>query len=320
MEVVPHVGGEVEAAVLEPEVDPTAVALSARVTGVDRQPHDVPLRWNATRGRFVGRAPDSLGLASGPLLVTLEAAGRTEEGRVEEAPALPPSRDGGQVVAVGGGSAEVKVYAGGAIEARLADPSGVPLGGLGGAEVSALVTQPSGASAVPLRWDEARGRAVGQAPEPISTGPLALRVRREDRTDTGRVARLAALTPPRHAGLLLTAGDHSVEIVRSADRTVEAFVRDPNGQPLPGGRIGHLSLRVDDRPLVLRWDDTSGGSRAQADAAVPLSNGPIEVVLAVDGRLRRGRIEGGLPPVEDPEAGGASHTSRSTYPSGATAR
>jgi hypothetical protein len=93
-----------------------------------------------------------------------------------------------------------------------------------------------------------------------------------------------------HGGTVLRAEDHWVEVVPRSDGTIEAYVMDARGEPVPvAGTVATARVQGSDgrpRSVSLRWNaDVYRFEGHLEDAAIV--DGPIEVVVVVAGRPRR---------------------------------
>jgi hypothetical protein len=97
-EVVPKVDGEIEVHLSDAAGAAVQAAagldLKLRATGKAGAMHDVALRWDAARARFVGRLEADAQLAAGPIELVVRTGEISAQGRVELAALVaPPSID-----------------------------------------------------------------------------------------------------------------------------------------------------------------------------------------------------------------------------------
>jgi len=126
------------------------------------------------------------------------------------------------------------------------------------------------------------------APPPPAAAPPAM-------VEVEAVAELPTVTAevavPRHAGTVVVAQDHAVEVVAQPDGLVTAWVVDVQGQPAPSAELT-VHIHGDDghaHPVVLVYDADVGYYRGNLVEVHP-APGPVQVALVVGGRIRTGRV------------------------------
>jgi hypothetical protein len=102
----------------------------------------------------------------------------------------------------------------------------------------------------------------------------------------GGLARIALSAKAKHGGIVMTAGEYSVELVVSSPKLVQAFVVDASGKAHVKGDL-KLGLAVAGAPaLKLEWNAGCGCYQAEVDAKVDLQSQPIKLEVGGQGRVR----------------------------------
>jgi hypothetical protein len=200
-EVVPKVDGEIE--VHLSDAAGAAVAggagldLSLRAKGKAGAMHDVALRWDAARARFVGRLQGDAQLVAGPIELAVRTGEISAHGRVELAALVAPPSIGGSMIAAGDYTVEVAPQLDGQIDAVVRNSAGVAVEG--GVELQARVLAGGELRPVTLRWDPAllrfRGKIEGDFK--VEPGPIELSLVAEGRLRQGAI--MAAAVVPKIA-------------------------------------------------------------------------------------------------------------------------
>lgn len=93
-----------------------------------------------------------------------------------------------------------------------------------------------------------------------------------------------------HGGTVIRAEDHWVELVPKSDGTLEAYVADAAGEPVPvAGTVVNVQVRgTDQRPhaVSLRWNPDAYRFEGRLEGTT-IAEGPTEVIVVVAGRPRR---------------------------------
>jgi hypothetical protein len=192
------------------------------------------------------------------------------------ATATAEARVGGQVVAVGAHSVELKIYERGLVEAWVFDASGK----LVADEKTKLSLRPaSGGAGVECAFDPPSMRLIGRAGADAKLPSAPLEVELSLAGGASAKATLEApvlMRGPSIGGTLVAAGKYSVEIAASADGKVQALLRDAAGELVDGKQ--KLELKVGEITVELAWDSVAkfvGQAKAGADFAA----GPVSIVI-----------------------------------------
>jgi hypothetical protein len=221
-EVVPKVDGEIEVHLS----DAAGVAveggagldLSLRAKGKAGAMHDVALRWDAARARFVGRLQADAQLAPGPIELAVRTGEISAQGRVELAALVAPPSIGGSVIAAADYTVEVAPQLDGQIDAVVRNSAGAAVEG--GVELQARVLAGGELRPVTLRWDPAllrfRGKLEGAFK--IEPGPIELSLVADGRLRHGAI--MAAAVVPKIA--VDAKADAKAKIAARADLKAKA--------------------------------------------------------------------------------------------------
>jgi hypothetical protein len=264
------------------------VKLMVRAPSKAEQKAEVQLDWNAEAARFVGHAKRGVELRGGPVEVKLSVDGKAATGKLAAAAVLAGPRYGGTLLAAGEYGAEVRTAADGEIEAHLWDASLKPVTGSAGLEVVAnLGAEAKAGQAVTLEWDAPRACFLGKAHLDAAMAPPALKlsVRAGGKAHLGRLARITLLGKAQHDGMVLAAGDYSVELVTTTPKLLQAFVMDASGKAHASGDL-KLQLELEGAPkLAFAWHAPCACYQAKLTADLDLHAKPIKLSLVADGRV-----------------------------------
>ncbi len=294
VEVAAHQSGLVEALVLDASgkaVTDAKLAVTAAAKGGATE--KVELAFAAPRARFEGHAKAGVELASGPLDVSLEVAGKPAvNAKLADAVVLPSPELGGHVLAVGDLSAEVLVRPSGAVAAIVRDSAGAKLET--GIDCKVALAASGGANTdIALKFEPPRACFAGKAAAGVSLtpGPLSLSVSGAFGTKVGGLASASLVADAAHGGQVIAVGDFSVELVAKGSE-IAAFVFDASGKAHAVGDLD-LSLALGakgDTNLALKWDAPSLSYKGRAAANLDLSIEPIQVSLKAAGKAFVGAV------------------------------
>jgi hypothetical protein len=296
VEVAVHRAGLVEALVSDArgQLVSEGVKLSASVQAKAGATEKLVLSFVPARGRFEGRARSGVELATGPVGLTLEVAGKPYEGKLDVGVVLPEPQLGGHLLAAGAFSAEVLVSPAGEVRALLRDSAGVEVNGSVNAKLSAVVSTKAGArETIALGYDAPRACFTGKAKAglELAPGPFELVVEAKAGGGIGRLESIGLSAAASHGGQLIAVGDFSVELVAKG-QAISAFVLDASGK---AHTTGDLDLKLmlggaAGTALALKWDAPSLSYVGSAGADVDVGLQPLVVSLVAAGKAFRGGV------------------------------
>ncbi|MAQ18820.1 MAG: hypothetical protein CMN30_28990 [Sandaracinus sp.] len=290
VEIIPEVDGKISALVLDEdgEIQQGGAAVQVQVAGNDGTPHPVTLQWDAVAGRYVGQVEGDVELSTGPMAVTVTRDG--EEPAVGQVPMVataPTPTHGGRVVVAGEYAAEVVPAGDGTIHAYVDGPE---VGAGGAAAVQVEVQGTDGAPhPVVLAYDADAHHYVGrlEGEVRVAPGPLGFTVIRDGRPRRTRLHRVVAVGP-QHGGDVVVAGEYAVEVVPSADGTIDAWV--VGEEPVADGAEVVVTVGRERRPVTLVWSADAGHFVGAVDADVRIARAPIGVAVVHGGVYHHGAI------------------------------
>ncbi len=287
VEVALHQSGLVEALVLDASGKAvTDAKLDITATAKGGAKHKIALGFAAPRARFEGRAKAGVELASGPVDVALDIAGKPIEAKLELGVALPHPKLGGHVLAVGDLGAEVVARANGEVDARLFDSAGVELKG----DVDCKARFATGGE-VALKFDPGRACFHGQAQVGLAPGAFELSVSSGGKAKVGALASASLVASAAHGGQVVAVGDYSVELVAKGPE-IAAFVFDASGKAMTAADVDlalDLGANLGQR-VALKWDAPSLSYKANVAGNLDLSAQPIRVSLQAAGKAFVGAV------------------------------
>jgi hypothetical protein len=287
VEVALHQSGLVEALVLDASgkaVTDAKLGITATAKGGAKQ--KIALAFAAPRARFEGRAKAGVELASGPVDVALEVAGKPIEAKLDLGVVLPQPKLGGHVLVVGDLGAEVVARANGDIDARLFDSAGAEI--KGGVDVKARF---GAGGDIDLAFDPGRACFHGQAKAGLTPGSLQLSVGAGGKAKVGALASASLVASAAHGGQVVAVGDYSVELVAKGPE-IAAFVFDASGKALAAADVD-LALDLGANlgtHVALEWDAPSLSYKANVGGKLDLSVEPIRVSLNAAGKAFVGAV------------------------------
>ena len=290
VEVIPEVDGKVSALVLDAdgEVQEGGANVQVQVSAEGGGLRPVDLQWDAVAGRYVGQAGADVAIASGPMAVSVSREGEAPAvGRVEMVATAPTPAHGGRVVVAGDYSAEVVPHGDGSIHAYVDGPQ---VGPQAATTVQVEVNGDDGElHPVILEYDREQQHYVGQLSADVSVapGPMGFTVVADGRPRRTRVHRVVAVGP-RHGGDVVVAGEYAVEVVPSADGTIDAWV--VGNEPVEDGAEVVVTVGRERRPVTLVWSAEVGHFVGAVDANVRIARAPIGVVVVHGGVRHHGAI------------------------------
>jgi hypothetical protein len=186
------------------------------------------------------------------------------------------ARMGGQVVAVGAHSVELKLYDRGLVEAWVFDASGKLVAD---AQTKLSLRSPTGAAKVECAFDATSSRLVGRARREarFTGGPIEVELSLAGGASAKATLEAPVLlSGPRMSGALVVAGKYSVEIAMDADGKIQALLRDAAGDLVDGKQ--KLELKVGEVTVALAWD---GAAKfvGRAEAGVGFAAGPVSILI-----------------------------------------
>ncbi|MCG8557074.1 MAG: hypothetical protein MJD61_17585 [Proteobacteria bacterium] len=262
-ELRPAVDGSLQAIVWEASggalLQPQAAQLTL-VVSTSSGPVAVPMKWDSKQMRFSGGLDGPAKLVSGPLEISLVAAGGHAQGRLNRVALLPERLHGGTQLLAGDFGAEVAVSSSGEVDALLADRTGRVLAGDPKLSVTAEVAgSDDDPHAVKLSWSPQHERYRGMVgPDvQVAAGPFNLSIAAGNVTHVGSLTFLPLRVPPRFGGIVVAAGDYSAEVLCRRNGRIEAVLLDSSGRPLAGEFGVSVDLLVAGRmrSLPLSWSN-----------------------------------------------------------------
>lgn len=287
VELALHQSGRVDALVLDASgkaVTDAKLAITATAKGGATE--KIALGFAAPRARFEGRATAGVELASGPVEVALEVAGKPIEAKLALGVVLPPPRLGGHVLAVGDLGAEVLARANGEVDAKLFDSAGAEI--RGGVDVKARF---GAGREVALTFDPARACFHGKAAAELTPSSLELSVGAAGKAKLGALASASLVASATHGGQVVAVGDYSVELVAKGPE-ISAFVFDASGKAMAAGDID-LALDVGANAgtrLALEWDAPSLSYKGKFSGKLDLAAEPLRISLNAAGKAFVGAV------------------------------
>jgi hypothetical protein len=287
VELALHESGRVEALVLDASgkaVTDAKLGITASAKGGVKE--KISLAFAAPRARFEGRAKAGVELASGPVDVALEVAGKPIEAKLDVGVVLPQPKLGGHVLAVGDLSAEVVARANGDIDARLFDAAGAEI--KGGVDCKARF---GAGGDIALKFDPARACFHGKASAGLSPGSLELSVSTAGKAKVGALASASLVASAAHGGQVVAVGDYSVELVAKGPE-ISAFVFDASGKAMAATDVDlALDLGANaDTHVALEWDPPSLSYKANVGGKLNLSAEPLRISLNAAGKAFVGAV------------------------------
>jgi hypothetical protein len=199
------------------------------------------------------------------------------------AAATASAQHGGQVVAVGDHSVELKLYERGLAEAWVLDAKGTPIAD----EKAKLSLRPSGGAGagVDLALDPASAMFVGRAAPDAKLPSGAMDIELAfagGKSANGKLEAPVLLAGPEIGGTLVVAGKYGVELAVGADGTIEARVFDAAGARVDG-KV-KLALKLPDKAgklhaVALAWDEVAARFSGKVGAGVELVAGAAEILI-----------------------------------------
>ena len=290
VEIIPEVDGKISALVLDEDgaIQAGGASVQVQVAGNDGSPHPVTLQWDAVAGRYVGQVGEGVDLQTGPMSVTVSRDGSAPAvGQVAMVASAPAPTHGGRVVVAGEYAAEVVPSADGTIHAYVEGPN------VGAGASAAVQVEVQGTDGRPhpvvLQYDPQEQHYVGRlgGEVRVAPGPLGFTVIADGRPRRTRVHRVVAVGP-QHGGDVVVAGEYAVEVVPSADGSIDAWVVGED--PVEDGAEIIVTVGRERRPVTLVWSADVGHFVGAVDADVRLARAPIGVVVVHGGIRHHGAI------------------------------
>lgn len=266
VEVVVHRAGLVEARVYDASGADLSSQAKLGITASTRSGgrEAISLAFAPAHACLEGNASAGVELASGPLDLALELAGKKAEARLDLAVALEPPRFGGHVVALGDHAAEL-VTKGDAFHAFVFDASG---NAVTNADLDLkLHAETRSAAGLELKWDPPSASYVVRAGADLSAKPIFVTLTQSRKTMVAGLASLRAaleLTAERAASLNANAAAKV-----AADATVKA--------PAVGAKVAVEAPRVAADAAAKGGASAKAAAGAAAAAKVQITPPKIQV-------------------------------------------